>query len=88
VFYLDSFLSEKEIKLLTLKSELKKQLTHQPTMNLEEELKPEQFDQNYTKELLEVLIENEKDKIYFQNTKNNVSISNAYRPNSKMCLIM
>ncbi len=67
---------------------MKKQLTTKSKFDAEDELYSEQVDKNYTKELLETIIENEKDKVSFQNTKNNVSISNTQRASSKMCLIM
>lgn len=45
-------------------------------------------DADYQKNLLKTLIENEKDKTSFQNTKNNVRISNTHTANSKMCSLM
>jgi hypothetical protein len=45
-------------------------------------------DKNYEKELLKSLIANEKDKVNFQNTTNNVAISNTHRASSKMCSII
>jgi hypothetical protein len=50
--------------------------------------KEEEIDERYQKELMSVLIENENEKIIFQNTKNSVGISNTYRASSKMCGIM
>jgi hypothetical protein len=44
--------------------------------------------ENCEKELLKTIIENESNKIMFQNTKNNVTIANSYRSSSKMCNLM
>ena len=71
----------------------KMQITKHPTIDLEESQigDVEQDIDNgteYEKELLNSLIESEKDKVHFQNTRNNVSIANTHRTNSKMCSLM
>ena len=52
------------------------------------EVTGEVVDKEYEKELINSLIESEKDKIHFQNTKNNVAITNTRQASSKMCLLM
>ena len=52
------------------------------------EVTGEVVDKEYEKELINSLIESEKDKIHFQNTKNNVAITNTHQASSKMCLLM
>jgi hypothetical protein len=53
-----------------------------------EKVETQQLDKISEKELMKSLIENENEKVKFQNTKNNVAVSNSQRANSKMCFLM
>jgi hypothetical protein len=79
----DSFLTTKEIEILS-RRQLRNQQTIQRTIDYEEQIE----DKDYKKELLQSLIENENDKVKFQNTKNNVAITNSQQKTSKMCKLM
>ena len=85
-------MSSKEAELLTRRPLFKNQLTIQRSFEmLDQDIEKDHsqlLDRSYENDLLKTLIESEKDKINFQNTKNSVSISNSYRPNSKMCCLM
>ena len=76
-------MTDEEIDILRL------EIYEQSTIKDEnEETEIINLDTAYKKELVSVLIENEKKRIFFQNTKNNVGISNTHRTSSKMCIIM
>ena len=67
---------------------MRKQFTNYPSiMDIKGEIK-ELDDKSYEKELLKTLIDHENEKVNFQNTRNNVAISNTHRASSKMCSIM
>ena len=58
------------------------------TDKIDENLIEDAVDKKYENELLNSLIESQKEKVYFQNARNNVEVANTHRPNSKMCLLM
>ena len=72
--------------MLTRRPPLNNQLTIQETSDLD--LEDQFVDEEYKNELLKSLIENENDKVKFQNTKNNVAITNSQQKTSKMCKLM
>ena len=84
----ESILTTNEIDLLTRKSRFNKQQTIQQTIDIDDKETNDNGYENYEKELQMAIIENDSNKIMFQNTKHNVGISNSYRSSSKMCILM
>lgn len=82
-------MSQNEINLLTRKTHLGKQLTTQPTIDIDEhEANNNTENQKIHEQLIKALVETENIKVKFQNTKNNVNVTNSYIPNSRMCFLM